>query len=679
MMNTSLSYRAGDPFAEHLLTVLQDLAGASAKVLEAGAAGDDAATRAAIDQIRQLRAVLQDIGLDIKQQVDNAPASTQIAIGQQLATIQQSEQFIAAWCGRYDGIQTQAQLTLTAEGRHALIDKMIPATWHWGRDVLTFTDTVDVSLIKTALERGQKRIVVFCNSAPADDHKLAKVCYLLDKKDAYSFFLSTDYGEPKRLVYFNGLSPEDETTLTGKNTKYAEFLTEFTQAFKNYNVNKNTIRFFSNRWLMQGLDNLPAVAEHATFSCLKEKFINTPLVIISPGPSLDKNIHLLKQLKGKALLMAPAQGAMALYRAGVIPDAIVVADPADIIYLMEGIAVEQVETLLLGVACHPSFYERFKGKIVTFNVNEGIDNWISDIFNDTAHVGSGGSVSTAIFTMGLYLQCNPIMLVGQDLALTDGKVYCSNSADGGMSFKLNKEGDAFTYDNVTPGYESLLENGGLNSATHRDEALSLPGYYGGTVLTKRDYAQFHAEFENHAEMENSKAKPIRLLNCTEGGAYIKGFEHIPLAEAITDINASQSAMSDITSHFKAAQADVDVAGRRKLLAQRLQQAKASLEKSYQLAVRCAKVATQVEKAKVKVSALTKAEADLSRAIAGSAFIALVDQTEINNAIQIGMHAKTIQQSLAASRVLYTLVMREVPNILPKVNTALVKLDQAHAH
>jgi hypothetical protein len=124
---------------------------------------------------------------------------------------------------------------------------------------------------------------------------------------------------------------------------------------------------------------------------------------------------------------------------------------------------------------------------------------------------------------------------------------------------------------------------------------------------------------------------------------------------------------------------VDVAGRRKLLAARLQQAKASLEKSYQLAIRCAKVATQVQKAKVKVSALTKAEADLSRAIAGSAFIALVDQTEINNAIQIGVHAKTIQQSLAASRVLYTLVMREVPNILPKVNAALLKLNQAYAH
>jgi hypothetical protein len=346
---------------------------------------------------------------------------------------------------------------------------------------------------------------------------------------------------------------------------------------------------------------------------------------------------------------------------------------------MEGIPIEKVETLLLGVACHHSFYERFKGKIVTFNVNAGIDTWVSDIFDDTAHVGSGGSVSTAIFGMGIYLQCNPIILVGQDLALTNCKQYCSNSADGGMLIKLNQQGDAFTYDNVSPGYELLMENGGSNSTMHREKTLTLPGYYGGTVLTKADYAQFHAEFENHAEMENSKTNPIRILNCTEGGAYIKGFEHIPLAEAIADINASQSAMSDITGHFKAVQADLDVAGRRKLLATRLQQAKTSLEKSYQLAIRCSKVATQVQKAKVKVSALTKAEADLSRAIAGSAFIALVDQTEINHAIQIGVHAKTIQQSLAASRVLYTLVMREVPNILPKVNEALVKLNQAHAH
>jgi hypothetical protein len=180
-------------------------------------------------------------------------------------------------------------------------------------------------------------------------------------------------------------------------------------------------------------------------------------------------------------------------------------------------------------------------------------------------------------------------------------------------------------------------------------------------------------------MENAKSNPIRLLNCTEGGAYIKGFEHIPLAEAIAEINASHNETSDIASRFKDIQAEVDVTGRRKVLAARLQQAKAALEKGYQLALRCSKVATQVQKAKVKVSVLTKAESDLSRVLRGSVFLALVNQAEIHNAIQIGMRAKTMQQSLAASRVLYSLVMREVPNILPKVNAALVKLNQADAH
>jgi hypothetical protein len=220
-----------------------------------------------------------------------------------------------------------------------------------------------------------------------------------------------------------------------------------------------------------------------------------------------------------------------------------------------------------------------------------------------------------------------------------------------------------------------MELAGTNSVSHREKVMTLPGYYGGTVLTKRDYAMFHADFEHRAEMENTKCNPIRLLNCTEGGAYIKGFEHIPLAEAIADINASPSAVSDIASRFKAVQADVDVSGRCKLLTARLHQAKASLEKSYQLALRCAKIATQVQKAKVKPSALTKAESDLRRAIQGSAFFALVDQAEINSAIQLGMQAKTIQQSLAASRVLYTLIMREVPNILLKVNAGLGKLRQ----
>ena len=101
--------------------------------------------------------------------------------------------------------------------------------------------------------------------------------------------------------------------------------------------------------------------------------------------------------------------------------------------------MEQVEALLVGVACHPLFYKKYPTKIITFNVNAGIDNWISDIFKDTAPIGAGGSVSTAIFGMGLYLKCDPIILVGQDLALTNGKQYASKSADGSLTIKFDTD------------------------------------------------------------------------------------------------------------------------------------------------------------------------------------------------------------------------------------------------
>ncbi|MFZ2738113.1 MAG: 6-hydroxymethylpterin diphosphokinase MptE-like protein [Burkholderiaceae bacterium] len=674
-----MTYLSADPNTEFLLTVLREMSAHSAKVLEAGSVGDDLATRAAIDQIRQLRAEMHGIGQNTKKQVDDAPTPIKAELVKLLAKINQSDAFISAWCTRFNGLMTQEQLLLSPEGRQALIDQLMPATWNWAVDILTAHDTTDPALIKAAQERGQIRIVVFCASKPAKEEMIPAVYYLIDKKEAHAYFQTLDFSEPQRSVNFNSAPTQGSETGRDGAAIYDEFHAEFTRAWNNYLVNKNTIRFFGKRWLLQGLDNLPSIAEHATFSSLIGKFVNLPMVIISPGPSLDKNVHLLKQLKGKALLMAPAQSALALSRVGLVPDVLVVADPADLLYMVDGFPMDQVGALLLGVACHPAFYQRYKGKIITFNVNAGIDTWISDIFHDTAHVGSGGSVSTALFTMGLYLKCNPIVLVGQDLALTNGQQYASDSADGQMRIKFDEEKETFSYENVSPGYENLYTSAGSTSIGFTDRALLLPGYYGGMVQTKADYVMFHSEFENHAETENAKEAPIRLVNCTEGGAFIKGFQHIPLSELIEEINDSAQAITEIESSLKTIQTAVDVAGRRKLLFQRLQHAKDALEKSYQLALRCAKMAMQVQKNTVKIGALTKIENELAKAIQGSAFIALANQAEITNAIHLGLRAKTIPKSLAASKILYTLVIREVPKLLPLVNKAMLMLNQAHAH
>ena len=677
-MTIKLTSPVNKPNADYLLIVLEELAATSTKILNAGAAGDEPATRKAIDEMRQLRADLSGIGWDIKKQVDTAPKQTKAMIEKYLVSIHQSENFISAWCSRFNGIMTQEQLSKTPEGRHAIIDQVMPGTWDWNSDVLTLNDDVDAELIKTVLSRGQQRIAIFCLSKPEAAQILPKVSYLTEKKEAYAFFHSLGHGEPLRTASFTAVHKLDIDSNSASELKYAEFRDEFTIAWNHYIVNKNTIRHFSNRWLMQGLENLASIAEHPTLSSLVDRFIGAPLVVISPGPSLDKNVHLLKQLKGKALLMAPAQSALALSRAGVIPDIVVVADPADITYLVDGFPMEEVEALLLGVACHPLFYKKYPTKIITFNVNAGIDNWISDIFKDTAHIGAGGSVSTAIFGMGLYLKCDPIILVGQDLALTNGKQYASKSADGSLTIKFDDEKNIFSYPIVPIGYEKLM-GGSQNSVSYREQIELLPGYYGGMVQTKRDYVMFHSEFQNHAETENKKDKPTKLFNCTEGGAFIRGFKHIPLIDAIATIDSPGQRTVDTKASIKNIRAALDVPRRKKLLLDRLYHVKSSLLQCQKLTVRCAKLALQLQKSSANIATLSKVEGDLARAVQGSAFLALANQAEIQNAVQLGSRAKTLKQSLSASKILHTLVLRESPKVLLLVEAAITQLEQAHAH
>jgi len=677
-MNKKLSPSANNPNADYLLVVLEELADTSTKILDAGAAGDEPATRTAIDEIRQLRADLAGIGWDIKKQVDAAPMQTKVMIEKYLASIHQSDNFISAWCSRFNGIMTQEQLSKTPEGQHAIIDQVMPSTWDWNSDVLTLNDDVDAELIKAVLSRGQQRIAVFCLSKPEAKQILPKVSYLTEKKEAYAFFHSLGYGEPLRTASFAAVHKVDIDPESASELKYAEFREEFAIAWKHYMVNKNTIRHFSNRWLMQGLENMASIAEHPTLSSLVGRFIGTPLVVISPGPSLDKNVHLLKQLKGKALLMAPAQTALALSRAGVIPDIVVVADPADITYLVDGFPMDQVEALLVGVACHPLFYKKYPTKIITFNVNAGIDNWISDIFKDTARIGAGGSVSTAIFGMGLYLKCDPIILVGQDLALTNGKQYASKSADGSLTIKFDEEKKIFSYPTVPIGYEKLM-GGSQNSVSYREQIELLPGYYGGMVQTKRDYVMFHSEFEIYAETENKKDKPTKLFNCTEGGAFIKGFKHIPLIDAIATIDSLDQRTVDAKASIKHIRAALDIPSRKKLLRDKLYRVKSSLLQCQKLTIRCAKVAWQLQKSSANIAALSKAEGDLAKAVQGSAFLALANQAEIQNAVQLGSRAKTLKQSLSASKILHTLVLRETPKVLLLVEAAITQLEQSHAH
>jgi hypothetical protein len=398
------------------------------------------------------------------------------------------------------------------------------------------------------------------------------------------------------------------------------------------------------------------------------------MVIISPGPSLDKNIEQLRSLQGKALLVAPAQTVAALTKANIFPNIIGIADPiGEMAQYANSSSINKADALLLGVSCHTGLFEENTGKIITFNGNAGVDTWISEIFKDSRRLGSGGSISTCFFHIGQFLNCNPIILVGQDLALTDGRAYSSGDARGDIQVKVDVQG-RIQYDNVSEQSQAIyLEQKPGDFSKYREEVFKLPGYYGGEVISKVDYVIYHAEFERQAESAQEANPDLRLYNCTEGGAMIKGFENISLKEMAAQINADCPTQMDIAGAIQTCLQNVDKNGRRKILKARLNSVKASLQDSYRLANRCQQIAVKPNPNPRMLSTLSQLEKELITAIKNSSFISISMQNALEKAILLASKSTTMQENLNASLALYDLIINEAPRILDRVNTTLSKM------
>lgn len=632
-----------DAAAARLIKILARIAEASNQALATGAQGDELATRAAVDAIRGLQAKLQKIDQETRLQLDQLPAASQARLQKHVDATREAQHFVSAWSKRYLGLMDHETLMRTSDGRHAMIDYTLPEAWDFGSDIVVLVGQAQLSFVEDLQARGQKRIIVTGLAEYPESEHSGDLCFAQSPEALRDYFAHIDTTPPERVTLLqSALNDEEEASWA-----------EVKHAFSLFKSNEYTSRLFGSDWLTQGLKNLPSIAESVNVSMLANALKGLPLVIISPGPSLDKNIHLLRDLKGRAVLMAAAQSARALSRAGVVPDFLVVADPGNLVYFLDGVDTSQIDGLIVGVSCNPGFYAKPFKNIVTFNANATLDRWISNIFNDTLSLSSAGSVTIDSMYIGQYLQCGPIIMVGLDLALADGKQYSSSSANSESLAVIDEDGKTLSFANVSPDHEKVFLAKGASSEDTIEAVLTLPGYYGGTVFTRPNYHLFHGEFVQLAAIESKKANPTPLFNCTEGGAYIEGFVHIPFAEAIQQhIGQSQVGISEkITQACR----EADRSTRKEVLANALREMRGHLEEAIDLAAKCEKLCKQRSLGSKSLERLNQLEKQLIKVTREVSFIALPNQDQIQQALSLSADASTINESNGAALLIYKVV------------------------
>lgn len=169
--------------------------------------------------------------------------------------------------------------------------------------------------------------------------------------------------------------------------------------------------------------NVEEIISNPSLSCLENKFQNTPVFIISNGPSLDKNIMDLKKIAGKGLIISTESAILPLMKNKIKPDILCVIERIENSYLYhfkDKNYPDDISLLALALI-NKNIFPSFSGpKIPIFRNTESINMWINKFLGESkSSIDAGANVSHLAFEIAVYIGANPIIFVGQDFAFDD--------------------------------------------------------------------------------------------------------------------------------------------------------------------------------------------------------------------------------------------------------------------
>jgi len=287
--------------------------------------------------------------------------------------------------------------------------------------------------------------------------------------------------------------------------------------------NYTTLFKLSYKWFICGLRKFKANKIDYSTHILENKFCNKTALIVSAGPSLDKNIEIIKNNREKFIIFCVNVAYKKLVAGGITPDFTVYIDAGNLVFTISD--YDHAKTNIINhISSNFKVFEEIKpNKFFTFYCkNDLLSRWIAKVAGfSLEEYKTKGSVAHLAALSAYNMGCNPIILTGQDLAYTDGKIYSSGSVWGDLCSVDEKINVTETEYQGNKRLEKKI------NALKETDLIKVKGQNGEILLTSPDYAGFIKHFEEFAE---EKKGHIKLINASTGGAEIKGFENKTLEE-----------------------------------------------------------------------------------------------------------------------------------------------------
>ncbi len=243
--------------------------------------------------------------------------------------------------------------------------------------------------------------------------------------------------------------------------------------------------------------NIGALTHHPGAGYVKDLFKGRPAVVVATGPSLKKNVRLLKSIEDSAVIVSADASLRILHQHNIFPHMVTTVErPPGFDAYYRGLQNLDKTVFAAASFVHPSTLAAYSGPVLFFH---RIYNFMARLGFGEDAIQMGMSTANMAYEVARHMGCSPIILVGNDLAF---------DSTG------NTHAEGFILGEKQPLYEEF-------------DRIDVPGNCETLVKTCDGWFTCLKQYEKRIQGWEGK-----LINATEGGARIRMSDVMPLREAI---------------------------------------------------------------------------------------------------------------------------------------------------
>lgn len=263
------------------------------------------------------------------------------------------------------------------------------------------------------------------------------------------------------------------------------------------------------------LNNMPTYVAAPSLEVVRNRFRGHPAIVVSAGASLARNVHLLAEAKGHAIIIATQPMLGPLLDMGIRPDFVTSLDYHEISrQYFEQIPPNDDVCLVVEPKATWHVVDAYRGPVMLLG-SDFADTLMRGEAGGRTRLRAGATVAHLAFYLAEHIGADPIVFVGQDLSYAFGQYYFPGTAIHRMwSAECNR-------------FETLETKEFHRLISCRKILIPTKDIYGDPIYTNQQLFTYQQQFER--DFSDTTAT---VIDATEGGVAKANSRLMPLAEVL---------------------------------------------------------------------------------------------------------------------------------------------------